>query len=133
MATTPATGTDGSVTFITGHNAKFASWTLNISQALVDVTGYDSSGYFQAVGGLKSGSWTVAATLKYDAATHTPGATAMTKNGGAMTLQVASGCTYAFTGIIISAGLSSDVGAGARIVYSGVTSGAITETWDESA
>jgi predicted secreted protein len=132
MASTPATGTDGSVTFITNHDAKFASWTLNISQALVDVTGYDSSGYFQAVGGLKSGSWTVAATLKYDAASHNPGATEINKNGGAMVLTVATGCTYSFTGIIISVGLSSDVGAGARVVYSGVTSGTITEAWDEA-
>jgi hypothetical protein len=71
-------------------------------------------------------------TLKYDAASHNPGATEINKNGGAMVLTVATGCTYSFTGIIISVGLSSDVGAGARVVYSGVTSGTITEAWDEA-
>lgn len=131
MATTPATGVDGLVSFITGHNASFNSWTLNISQALVDVTAYGDT-YAANIGGLKFGSWTVGATLKYDAASHSPNAEVLEKVGGAMTLQVATNCTYAFTGIPTSCSISSDVGGGARVSWAGVTSGAIVEAWDET-
>lgn len=131
MATTPATGVDGNVSFISGHNASFNSWTLTVSQALVDVTAYGDV-YAAHVGGLKFGSWTVGATLKYDAASHSPNAEVLEKTGGSMTLQVATNCTYAFTGIPVSCSLSSDVGGGARVTWSGVTSGTITESWDEA-
>jgi hypothetical protein len=132
MATTPATGVDGNVSFISGHTASFNSWTLNISQALVDVTAYGDT-YAANVGGLKFGSWTVGGTLKYDAASHSPNAEVLEKTGGAMVLTVAPLCTYSFTGIPTSCSISSDVGGGARVSWAGVTSGAITEAWDESA
>jgi hypothetical protein len=131
MATTPATGVDGAVTF-TGHNAAFNSWTLTVSQALVDVTAYGDT-YAAHVGGLKFGSWTIGGTLKYDASTHTPNAEVLEKTGvTGMILQVAPSCTYTFTGIPVSCSISSDVGGGARVTWSGVTSGAITEAWDEA-
>ena len=122
---------DGAVTF-TGHNAAFNSWTLTASQALVDVTAYGDT-YASHVGGLKFGSWTIGGTFKYDAATHSPNLDVFEKVGVAnMVLQVATNCTYTFTGIPVSASASSDVGGGARVTWSGVTSGAITEAWDEA-
>ncbi len=131
MATTPATGVDGAVTFA-GHIAAYNSWTLTVSQALVDVTAYGDT-YAAHVGGLKFGSWTIGGTLKYDAGTHSPNLDVMDKTGVAsMVLQVAPLCTYTFTGIPVSATASSDVGGGARVTWSGVTSGAITEAWDET-
>jgi hypothetical protein len=132
MATTPATGVDGAVTFA-GHIAAYNSWTLTVSQALVDVTAYGDT-YAANVGGLKFGSWTIGGTLKYDAATHSPNAEILEKTGVAsMVLTVAPGCTYTFTGIPTSCSISSDVGGGARVTWSGVTSGAISEAWDEGA
>lgn len=131
MPVTPATGVDGSVTF-TGHAAAFNSWTLTISQALVDVTAYGDT-YASHVGGLKFGSWTIGGTLKYDGASSSPDAENLSKTGIANTvLQVATNCTYTFTAIPVSCSISSDVGGGARVTWSGVTSGAITEAWDES-
>jgi hypothetical protein len=132
MATTPATGVDGNVSFGT-HYAAYNSWTLTVSQALVDVTAYGDT-YAAHVGGLKFGSWTIGGTLKYDAASHSPNLEVLEKTGiTGIILTVATGCTYTFTGIPVSATASSDVGGGARVTWSGVTSGAITEAWDESA
>ncbi len=132
MATTPATGVDGSVTFA-GHIAAYNSWTLTVSQALVDVTAFGDL-YAAHVGGLKFGSWTIGGTLKYDASTHSPNVEILEKTGvTGIVLQVATGCTYTFTGIPVSCSVSSDVGGGARVTWSGVTSGTITEAWDESA
>ncbi len=132
MALTPATGVDGSVT-LTGHAASFNSWTLNISQALVDVTGYGDT-FAKNVGGLKFGSWTASGTLEYDAASTAPAADDLEKTAITdIVFQVAAGCTYTFDGIITSASLSSDVGGGARITFAGVTSDAIVEAWDVGA
>jgi hypothetical protein len=130
MATTPATGVDGNVTFA-GHIAAYNSWTLTVSQALVDVTAFGDL-YAKHVGGLKFGSWTIGGTLKYDAASHSPNLEILEKTGAAIVLTVATDCSYSFTGIPVSGTASSDVGGGARVTWSGVTSGAITEAWDEA-
>ncbi len=131
MATTPATGVDGSVTFGT-HYAAYNSWTLTVSQALVDVTAFGDT-YAAHVGGLKFGSWTIGGTLKYNDASASPNAEVLEKTGVAnMVLQVATNCTYTFTGIPVSCSISSDVGGGARVTWSGVTSGTIAEAWDET-
>jgi hypothetical protein len=133
MAAKYITGVDGSVTLPSGFNLKSDSWSLTVSQALVNVTNYASGGYEENVGGLKRGSFSITGVLKYDDTTTTPGLTAIAKLGSAFTLLAVTGCTYAFTGIITSAPISSDVNAGLRAAYSGVTSGTITEVWDETA
>lgn len=132
MAAKFITGVDGSVTLPTGKGLLADSWSLVVGQALVNVTNYGSGGYEENVGGLKRGSWSITGVVKYDDTSTTPGVTAIAKLGEAFTFLAVTGCTWAFTGIITSAPLSSDVSAGFRGAYSGVTSGAITEVYDQT-
>lgn len=131
MAETVAVGVDGSVSFISGHNAVFDSFELMIGQRLVSTTGFGDT-FEEVRGGLKYGSWTCAGKPKFDVSSSAPNLDGIAGAGGSITLTVATGCTFQFTGVIERGGISSDVNGGARLVYSGVTSGAVTETWDET-
>lgn len=134
MATTVAVGVDANITFITGHNACFDTFSFMVGQRLISTTCFGDT-YEGVRGGLKYGSWSAEGKPKFDASSTAPGlgGTTITKGGGTITLTIASGCTYAFTGIIERGGISADVNGGQRLSYSGVTSGSITETWDETS
>src|SRR4051812_36467520 len=107
MALQIATGTDGSFTSPTGHNGKFDTWSLNVRQVVNDITGFDSSGYEENIGGLKGADFTATAHFKFDTTTTTPGLP--TKAGGTATFQVATGCTLAATVIVSAMPMSSNV------------------------
>lgn len=128
-----AFGSDGDVTFITGHHANFMRWAYGVTQGVVDETGYDSGGWGENKGtGIKRAGFSAMGYPQYNAASTTPGLSAITAAGGSITLQVAAGCTIAFTGIISSANVASDLEGQATLSYSGVQTGTPTINWDES-
>jgi hypothetical protein len=129
MALTIASGVDGSVTFVTGHAAKFDSWTMRAGQRLNNITGFDSGGFEENLGGLKFGEGSCTGHLKYGVASSAPGMATFAKAGGAATFQVATGCTLAATIIVSDGTISSDVNGAARVAYNYRTAGTITETW----
>ena len=133
MAAKFITGVDGSVTLPSGKNLKCDTWSLVVGQALVNVTNYvTSAGYEENVGGLKRGAFNITGVVQYDATDTTPNITGIAKLGETFVLLAITGCTYTFTGLITSAPIGSDVNAGVRAGYSGVTSGQIVEVWDQT-
>jgi hypothetical protein len=125
-------GVNGSFTAPTGHTLKFDRWQLNVGQRLINTTGFESAGYEENTGGLKFGQWLASGHFKDNASGSSPGFDALNGAGGSGTFQVATGCTVAATLIVANIEGTSDVNSEARGTLSGVTSGAITETWDET-
>jgi hypothetical protein len=130
MALTIASGVDGSFTAPTGHNGKFDTWSLNVRQVVNDITGFDSGGFEENIGGLKGADFTATSHFKYDAANTSPGLP--TKTGGTATCQVAANCTYSATVIVSATPASSNVRGAAGFALAGRTSGTITLAWDET-
>lgn len=134
MALTKAVGSDASISFISGFNACFDTFSLVIGQRLINTTCFGDS-YETNRAGLKFGRWSASGKPIFDAATTKPGfddLTGTSAGSGTITLTVATSCTLAFTGIIDSIGIDTNVNGETRLTYTGVTSGAITETWDET-
>jgi hypothetical protein len=130
MAKQTATGIDGSVTFISGHAAKFAAFEFTEGQRLVDTTGFgDTHETFE--GGIQFSSFRVDGIPQFDDTATSPGFGAMSGTPAAMTLQFAAGCTVAFSGVIESISGSSTAVNDARLMFTGRGSGDITEAWDE--
>lgn len=133
MALTTAFGSDGAVTFITGHHANFTRWAYGVTQGVVDETGYLSGGWAENQGtGIKRAGFSAMGFPQYNATNTDPGPDTITAAGGAVVLQVAPGCTISFTGIISSASIASDLEGQATMSYSGVQHGAPTVAWDET-
>lgn len=132
MAKTTAFGVDGDVTLFTNHNLNFEGWVLTVSQEIVDETGYDSGGWAETKGTIKSAAFSATGFPQYDAASTNPGVGSITAAGGTVTFQVATGCTYSFSGVVTSAGHASSLRGQSRVTYTGVTNGAITTVWDET-
>jgi hypothetical protein len=130
MAT--AVGIDGSVTFVTGHNAKFDRFDLTIGQRLINTTGYGET-YEVNSGGLKFGRFTASGHVKFNVATSALGMDDLTGTGGSAVFQLASTCTETVTVIIETINVTSDVNGEERVTFSGPTSGAVVEAWDETA
>jgi hypothetical protein len=131
MALTKIVGSDGAVTFITGHNLCADEFELAIGQQLINTTCFADT-YESNRAGLKFGRWSVSGKPIFDAGTTKPGFDDLTGTGGSITLTVATGCTEVFTGIIGTMSVRSNVNGEARLTFTGVTSGAVTEAWDET-
>lgn len=131
MAITDATGVVGDVTLPAGYAVKADTWSLSISQALVPTTGFGDT-YETNVGGLKRGAWSVTGTPQYNAANTNPGINDSTSDPqSGFVFQVATNCTFSCSGLLVTGTASSDVAGAARVTYSGVTSGSVTDAWDE--
>lgn len=126
-------GIDGSFTAPTGHVLKWDRWELNIGQRLINTTGFESAGYEENTGGLKFGTWSATGHFKANAAANAPGFDALTGVAAEATFQVSTGCTVAVDVVVGNISATSDVNGEARGTFTGVTSGAPTEVWDETA
>lgn len=133
MAIATAFGSDGDVTFISGHHANFMRWAYGVSQGIVDETGYDSGGWAENKGtGICRAGWSAMGYPQFNASSTNPGFGSISAAGGSITFQVATGCTIAFTGIVGSANIASDLEGQATMAYSGVQTGTPTVTWDQT-
>jgi hypothetical protein len=148
---TVATGTDGNLSFAALNSGyvpqgKISYWTLGIFQVLNDITGFDSGGYKEYIGGVKGASWGATMSNKMAAATTNPfgGSTVsdiLGKDGATATFTVATAslitgltaCNIVWHVIVQSHTLGQDVNGASVSSLSGVCSGAPTTiAWDES-
>lgn len=132
MATQYATGVDGSITLtgIAGYRVDF--WSATFSQVVVNITGFDSSGWAEFQGGLKSGRGSFAGTPKYNAATSAPWFKTVLTTGVSAVFTVATGCTFTGKIVISDESFSVDVNGASRITANFVFSETITVAWDET-
>lgn len=127
-----AFGSDGGITFITGHNAVFMRWGLQIGQGYVDETGYGDSWGVGKATGVKRAAFSAFGYPLFNVANATPGGEDISAAGGAIVLTVAAGCTYSFNGVITSFNVATDFEGQATLAYVGSATAAITEAWDET-
>lgn len=133
-------GVGGGVTFVTGFYAKFTAWTANITNETVETTGFSDAGNStNESGGPIKLEGTAVGVAQFDATT-----TALLPSGalgatptfsswkGTMTLTATTGCTYAFTAVISGMATGRQYNGRMEVTYSFVSSGAITQTWDET-
>ncbi len=132
MAVKTPVGIDGSVTPISGHYLKASSYSLDMGVRLINTTGYSDGGYEVNTGGLYYGRWSIGGFPQYDDTATSPGLDALTRTAAAMVLQVAQGCVYSFSGIIEHGIVGSDVNGAETLMFTGPTSGAVAETWDDN-
>lgn len=130
MAT--AVGVNGSVTFVTGHNAKFDRYALTIGQRMINTTGYDSGGFEENTAGLKYGFGKASGHMKYGVASSAPGIDVLSQTGATSTFQIAVGCTLAATTVIETISINSDVNGEERVDFNFRLSGTITQIWAEA-
>jgi hypothetical protein len=132
MATT-IFGSDGDITFIAGHHANFMRFAYGVNQGVVDETGYDSNGWGENKGtGIKRAGWSAMGYPQYNAASTNPGFGSISAAGGSITLQLVTGCTIAFTGVVSSCNIASDLEGQATLAYSGVQNGVPIVSWDQT-
>jgi hypothetical protein len=130
MAETRVVGFDGDAA-ITGHNAKLATWSASFPQVVTDVSAFQDT-WAENRGGRRSGRFSAGGVMSFDAATTAPAADSLTQAGVAVTLTVATGCTYTGTAVLSNVSINSDSGGAARISFDGAFTGTVTETWDET-
>lgn len=129
MAKKYAAGIDGSVTFLSGQNARFDRWEATYSQRAINITGFDSGGDEENQGGIRFGRGSCTGHITYGAASTSPGTGALANVATSITLTVATGCTIAHSALCSDIALSSDVNGEARVTFNWLKSGVITETW----
>lgn len=133
MAATRIVGNDGNVTMPTGHNFEAQSWSLNINQVVTDITSYSDT-WRTMRGGVKGGSGSISGVPEYDDTGLAPNADTLSAAPVAsMVLTMATGCTYGSSIVVESFDLGSSKTGDATIALNFQTSGAVTETWDETA
>jgi len=133
-------GINGAYSGVTGFNAKMASWTANINIDNVETTGFSSNGYRDREPVIVHLDGNASGTGEFDASSTAPtpsallaGTAAVSNAKGSMTLTATTGCTLAFTGVMQQVGLNRPNDGKLDVNHSFVSSGAITQTWDETA
>lgn len=148
---TVISGVDGSLSFAALRSGvvpggKFQSWNLGLFQVINNITGFDSGGFMEYLGGCKGASWSAVMHHKFNAGATSPfGANATVGNsdpanainilpmgGATATFTVASGCTITYVAIIQAHGVSQDVNGDSVSALSGPCTGAPTLAWDET-
>jgi hypothetical protein len=132
MPLTIAVGYLGSVTLPSGHAAKVDRWSGSFGMALIDITGFDSLGFREALGGLRSGAGSLTGHAKFDDTATSPGTIAAARAGGTLVLQVAAGCTVTGTALLSNISHDVDVNGESRVTMDFAYTGTITVAWDES-
>lgn len=141
MATLYATGVDGNVTLPAAIGYRVDSWAATFSQVVVNITGFDSSGWAAFQGALKSGRGTFTGTPKYNNTNTSPGFQAIDPLGASATFRVAAAsgglggdvdCKFSGNIIVTDESFSVDVNGASRITASFVFTSTITVTWDEN-
>lgn len=146
---TVISGVDGNLSFAairTGKtpSGKFQSWNLGVFQVINNITGFDSAGHMEYLGGCKGASWSAVmhhTFNNYDPTDLTRGdnpfgtttAIDILPMGGATgTFTVAANCTIAWDCIIQAHGISQDVNGDSVSALSGPCTGTPTLAWDEA-
>jgi hypothetical protein len=139
---TVISGSDGNLAFVALNSGnvpqgKFQSWSLALYQVINNITGFDSSGFMEFLGGCKGAGWSATLHHKFNAATSSPfgGTTAadiMPKSGATATFTVATGCTIGWGAIIQNHNIVQDVTGDSVSSMSGPCSGTPTLAWDET-
>ena len=124
------TGCQGSVT-TTNFGARIASFSLSLIHEVYDATGFDSNGYRQNLGGLKSATGVFAGFLTYGSVQDQPGFNELGcgDTGVTIILTAKTGCYYTFTANISKIDIDERVDDNAKIAFSFVSTGPIVESW----
>lgn len=145
MAKKNITGVGGSVTMPTGFNAKLASWSATLNITTEEVTGFDSGGCEEHEPVALGISGSATGTLQYDDSNAKPMPSALgdgsvlavgdltTNLMGSLTLLAITGCSWAFTAVITGINIERPAKGKATVTFNFQSSGAITQTWDETA
>lgn len=139
---TVLTGSDGNLSFAALRSGslpqgKFQSFNIGLYQVINNITGFDSGGYMEFLGGCKGASWSAVLHHKYNAATANPlGSTTaleiLPPGGSTATFTLAPGCTIGWATIAQAHGISQDVTGDSVSAVSGPCTGTPTLAWDES-
>lgn len=136
MAETYVSGVDGSVTMPSAsHNMAVKSWSASFTKHSSRVTRFGDAS-IRIRQGIQNCTGSLAGTPTFDAATLAPGAGggSADRDGSALTLLVALGCSYAPTVAFENIAHTVDVEGDSSTVMDFANSNgvAIAETWDES-
>lgn len=138
-------GTGGGITLPSGYNAKVESWSASHEVLTTETTGFGDGGaeVHEPVYTKMSGS--CAGTLQFDATNTAPLPGAIVDGGAltqsdletnckaTLTLTATTGCTYAFTAIMTVTGFNRPEKDKATVTYNFISTGQITQAWDETA
>lgn len=137
------TGNGGAVTLPTGFNFKVTGWSAQYTPTTVENTGFDDAGFETHDVACTAMTATVNGVGSYDAATTAPLPASVVDGAGmavgdlaslkaSLTLTATTGCSYAFTGVCTGVSFTRNAKGQLEITANYRSSGAITQTWDES-
>lgn len=135
MAEVYITGiTGGDVALPSGHAMKVRGGSLRLFQTPIDTSNTGGGGNQSRRGGLRGASGTAVGFPTYNTTSTSPGWTTIASGADSvpanMTYTVATGCTYAFQGLVTNIEHGFDVRGEATTTFTFESDGAITETWD---
>ena len=140
MAAKTIQGVGGNITMPTGFNSKYNRWQATANFSVVDTTGFSDSGYRTRALTIADISGSATGTALFDDASTSPIAAAVLaatfaplSAQGSITLTHTTGCTHSFTGVISSVGFDRPIDGKEDTAHTFESSGAITQTWDETA
>lgn len=134
MAVTNIQGYDGGITLPAGtHDGVIRRWNGSFSRATANVTGMTDTLVRNRIG-ILSISGSASGNPKFDASNTSPGVADAAAGGSALTLTVATGCSYAFTAGFNNWNFNVDKEGESGLEFGFVNgdSSTLTETWDES-
>jgi hypothetical protein len=120
------------MSFISGHAADFASFSIRFAQPNDDDTSYADTGTGSSHAGAGTVDYTLNAAgfLAKGAASTAPGIDNITGTGGTVTATLDTGCTEAGTFIITGGNIDHAKRRGAiPISFEAINDGDVTETW----
>jgi hypothetical protein len=123
------TGIKGDFTSLSGHSAKFKSWSLTVPHALYDTSGFSDTAWDTFEGG--ASNWTVTAVGKLQNGSGNGPLGTISNTGGSITLQCMSGATLSGTAILAGITINIDRNnlGNDTVSYTFVGSGALSQTW----
>lgn len=136
------TGTGGNVALPTGYNANYETWSIDINNGPVDVTGFGDNGYGVVENTICVITGSAAGTQQFDATNTAPlpanaysSTFAPANTHGTATLTSQTGCTFGLDVAVTNSSLSrsSKPGTKGEVSHSFSGRGALTQTWDETA
>jgi hypothetical protein len=139
---TVVSGVDGALAFAALNSGpipqgKFQSYSLGVGQVINNISGFDSGGWQEFLGGIKGSDWSAVMSNKFNGANANPfgSSTAvdiLPYSGATATFTIAAGCTWLQKAIIARHGIVQDVNGASVSALNGPCSGAPTIVWDET-
>jgi hypothetical protein len=137
-------GLGGNIALPTGWNFKVSGWSFTYTVGTEETTGFDDGGFetHEPVFVRFEGSAT--GTLEFDATTTAPIPAAMADGGGmavgdlasakgTATFTATAGCTLEGTVVVTSLPMNRTAKGRGEVTINLLGSGALTQTWDETA